>query len=61
MIILLWLIPCVGNDEVDKLLAKKLNYKYFDHNYIIIDKYGNINKFNANYPFPYSKFLERYN
>ena len=59
MKILLWGIPCVGNDEVGKLLAKKLNYKYFDHNFIIKDNYGTIDKFNASYPFPYSKFLEK--
>ncbi len=28
MKILLWGVPCVGNDEIGELLAKRLNYKF---------------------------------
>lgn len=59
MKILLWGIPCVGNDEIGVLLAKKLKLKYFNHDYIIKEKYDTIDKFNASYPFPYSRFLEK--
>ena len=35
MKILIWGIPCVGKTDIGKMLAKKLNYKYFDMNEII--------------------------
>ena len=42
-------IPCVGHEDIGKLLAKKLNYKFIDQNDIIKEKYGTIDKFNDIY------------
>ena len=42
MKILLWGIPCVGHEDIGKLLAKALNYNFIDQNDIIKEKYGTI-------------------
>ena len=59
MKILIWGIPCVGKTEVGKLLAKKLNYKYFDMNEIIKKKYGTIDNFHNIFVNDYDEFKEK--
>jgi len=49
-------IPCVGHEDIGKLLAKKLNYKFIDQNDIIKEKYGTIDKFNDIYWVDYERF-----
>lgn len=56
MKILLWGIPCVGHEDIGKLLAKELNYKFIDQNDIIKEKYGTIDKFNDIYWVDYERF-----
>lgn len=45
MKILIWGVPCVGKTKVADLLVKKLNYKFFNINDLIKEKYGTIDKF----------------
>ena len=45
MKVLIWGIPCVGKTEIGKMLAKKLNYKYFNVTDIIKEIYGTIDNF----------------
>lgn len=49
-------IPCVGHEDIEKLLAKKLNQKFIDQNDIIKGKYGTIDKFNDIYWVDYERF-----
>lgn len=56
MKILLWGIPCVGHEDIGKLLAKKLNYEFIDQNDIIKEKYGTIDNFNETYSVDYDRF-----
>lgn len=59
MKILIWGIPCVGKTDIGKMLAKKLNYKYFDMNEIIKKKYGTIDNFHNTFSNDYDKFKEK--
>lgn len=59
MKILIWGIPCVGKSDIGKMLAKKLNYKYFDMNEILKNKYGTIDNFNNFFSNDYDKFKEK--
>ena len=59
MKILIWGIPCVGKTDIGKLLAKKLNYKYFDMNEIIKKKYGTIDNFHNIFSNDYDEFKEK--
>lgn len=59
MKILIWGIPCVGKTVIGKMLAKKLNYKYFDMNEIIKKKYGTIDNFHNVFSNDYDKFKEK--
>ncbi len=56
MKVLLWGIPCVGHDDIGKILAKKLNYEFINQNDIIKEKYRTINNFNETYPVDYDRF-----
>lgn len=56
MKILLWGIPCVGHEEIGKMLADKLGYEFIDQNNIIKKKFGTIDKFNEKYPIDYDRF-----
>lgn len=56
MKILLWGIPCVGHEDIGKLLSKEQNYKFIDRNDIIKEKYGTIDKFNDIYWVDYERF-----
>ena len=59
MKILIWGIPCVGKTDIGKMLAKKLNYKYFDMNEIIKKKYGTIDNFHNTFFSDYDEFKEK--
>ena len=59
MKILIWGIPCVGKTEIGSLLAKKLNYKYFDMNEILKKKYGTIDNFHNTFLNDYDEFKEK--
>ena len=59
MKILIWGIPCVGQADIGKMLAKKLNYKYFDMNEIIKKKYGTIDNFHNTFLSDYDEFKEK--
>lgn len=59
MKILLWGISGVGKTEVGGLLAKKLNYKFFNINDIIKQKYKTIDKFHERFPNDYDRFKEK--
>ena len=59
MKILIWGIPCVGKTDIGKMLAKKLNYKYFDMNEIIKKKYGTIDNFHNTFLSDYDEFKEK--
>ncbi len=59
MKILIWGISCVGKTDIGKMLAKKLNYKYFDMNEIIKKKYGTIDNFHNAFSNDYDKFKEK--
>ena len=59
MKILIWGIPCVGKAEVGELLAKKLNYKFFNINELIKEKYQSIDKFHEEFPNDYARFKEK--
>ena len=61
MKILLWGIPCVGHEDIGKLLAKKLNYEFIDQIDIIKEKYGTIDNFNGTYPVDYDRFKVKEN
>ena len=56
MKVLLWGIPCVGYEDIGKLLAEKLGYEFIDQNDIIKEKYGTIDNFNETYPIDYDRF-----
>lgn len=56
MKVLLWGIPCVGHEDIGKMLAEKLNYEFIDQNDIIKEKYGTIDKYNEKYPIDYDRF-----
>ena len=56
MKILLWGIPCVGHEDIGKMLAEKLNYEFIDQNNILKEKYGTIDNFNETYPIDYDRF-----
>ena len=56
MKILLWGIPCVGHEDIGKMLAEKLNYEFIDQNNILKEKYGTIDNFNETYPIDYNIF-----
>lgn len=58
MKILIWGIPCVGKTEVANLLAKKLNYKFFNIYNLIKEKYETIDKFFEKFPNDYDRFKE---
>ncbi len=59
MKILIWGIPCVGKTDIGKMLAEKLNYKYFDMNEIIKRKYGTIDNFHNIFSNDYERFKEK--
>ena len=59
MKILIWGIPCVGKTDIGKMLAEKLNYKYFDMNEIIKKKYGTIDNFHNIFSNDYERFKEK--
>ena len=61
MKILLWGIPCVGHEDIGKLLAKKLNYEFIDQIDIIKEKYGTIDNYNNTYPVAYDRFKVKEN
>ena len=61
MKILLWGIPCVGHEDIGKLLAKQLNYEFIDQIDIIKEKYGTIDNFNGTYPVDYDRFKVKEN
>ena len=56
MKILLWGVPCVGHEEIGKLLSEKLNYEFIDIIDIIKAKYGTIDNYNEKYPIDYDRF-----
>lgn len=56
MKILLWGIPCVGHEEIGRMLADKLNYEFIDQNDIIKKRFGTIDKYNDQYPNDYERF-----
>lgn len=59
MKILIWGIPCVGKTDIGKMLAEKLNYKYFDINEIIKRKYGTIDNFHNIFSNDYERFKKK--
>lgn len=59
MKILIWGIPCVGKVKIGKLLAEKLNYKFFDTTEIIKEKYGTVDNFFEQYSSDYNRFVEK--
>lgn len=59
MKVLIWGIPCVGKAEVGELLAKKLNYQFFNMNELVKQKHETIDKFNEKFPNDYDRFKEK--
>ena len=59
MKVLIWGIPCVGKTKVSELLAKKLNYKLFNMNDIIKEKYKTIDNFHDKFSNDYDKYKEK--
>lgn len=59
MKILIWGVPCVGKAEVGDLLARKLNYKFFNMNELVKQKYETIDKFHERFPNDYDRFNEK--
>ena len=61
MKILLWGIPCVGHEDIGKMLAEKLSYEFIDQNDILKERYGTIDIFNETYSIDYDRFKEKEN
>ena len=59
MKVLIWGVSCVGKTKVSELLAKKLNYKLFNMNDIIKEKYKTIDNFHDKFTSYYDKYKEK--
>ena len=59
MKVLIWGVSCVGKTKVSELLAKKLNYKLFNMNDIIKEKYKTIDNFHDKFTDDYDKYKEK--
>lgn len=59
MKVLIFGISCVGKTTVGTLLAKKMNFKFYDLDQVNKDTYGSIDEFQRVFPFAYDRAMKQ--